>query len=358
MFYKQKTTIAPIIAVIIIIVILVVSVSVIIYVNPSTTTTCTTANPMQGVPICSTTTTTGSTSQSTTTTTTSSNPLSDMPTFVSSSTSPDQGYYFTGMSIAIKYVSGAGHKVYNYLFINTGKTFTLPSYDTSKTISFQNQLGQTNNIYWQAFSTCRGGCSSNHIQDYGTVGGDIRIDSTDGTPVVDQYVDTTFTGQLGSCNFAYVQCSDPHNSPDSTCASPSGSQASSLYAVDSGGEEREAIYVIITSGPLSETQSSISYLITGGRILFLNTGETAFDILIQSGSSSPVSNQNFCWSTNSPMSFSVPKIDWAIRSPPSGMVVPGNFAEFPVSTSCCIMNNNGGTPALLLEEIFNVASPI
>jgi len=267
-----------------------------------------------------------------------------MPTYVSTSSNPDTAYYFSGMSLALKYVPNAGHKMYWYAALNTAQTFTIPTY--TRTFTFMNGAGQTNNLYWQAWSNNAGTLTT--YRDEGNVGSDIGFGS-DGNPTINEYIDPTYTGKTGFCNPAY--CSPPHDSPLYTCQTNNG-----LNSINPGGEERQSIYVVFTSGVITSSKTFKSYALSGARLLWLADGQIALDVFIIPTTLMSTSNSNTCWAQNSPMYFSTQEIDWAVHASPSGMTISSNYQTFPltsVGNNFCFMDNKGGTPALRFGEYVN-----
>ena len=208
----------------------------------------------------------------------------DMPTYVASASNPTQAYQFTGLGLAQKFVPGAGHKIYTYFYINTAQTSQIPAGGIISELKF-NVAQTTNNIYWFA--------TNGQGKDFGTVGADIQISPDDGNPTLDQYVDVNFQGTLGN----------PHDSPLARCDGPTAGYPPSI---DSGGEQREAIYTVVVN-----PSGSTSYIITGGMIIFRSNGEADMVFLINPQQTSHVSFDNVCSVPN--LTFSSNEIDWAVR---------------------------------------------
>ncbi len=251
----------------------------------------------------------------------------DMPTYVASASNPTQAYQFTGLGLAQKFVPGAGHKIYTYFYINTAQTSQIPAGGIISELKF-NVAQTTNNIYWFA--------TNGQGKDFGTVGADIQISPDDGNPTLDQYVDVNFQGTLGN----------PHDSPLARCDGPTAGYPPSI---DSGGEQREAIYTVVVN-----PSGSTSYIITGGMIIFRSNGEADMVFLINPQQTSHVSFDNVCSVPN--LTFSSNEIDWAVRAPTPFNTIPGNYQEYP--TTGGNLAENGGTAALTCFQFIDPIAPV
>jgi hypothetical protein len=245
-----------------------------------------------------------------------------MSTYVASASNPTVAYQFTALGLADKFVSGAGHKIYTYFYVNTAQTSQIPMSGVTGELKF-NVAQTTNNIYWYA--------SSGNGKTFGTVGADIQISPQDGTPTLNQYVDVNFQGTLGF----------PHDSNLASCDAATNGYAPSI---NSGGEQREAIYVVIVN-----PTGSASYIVTGGMILYRSDGTANIVFLINPQRTTHVSFNNVCSVPN--LKFSSNEIDWAVRSPTPSNTIPGHYQEY--TTIGGQLAENGGTTALTFYQFIN-----
>jgi hypothetical protein len=246
-----------------------------------------------------------------------------MPTYVADYRNPTVAFQLTAMGLSQRFISGAGHKVYAYIFVNTAQSSQIPMSGIVKQVNF-NIAQITNNIYW--FAQSMKGYS------YGTVGGDITISMTDGHPTLDQYVDVNSpaTGQ-------------PHDSPLANCLPASNGIPPSI---NSGGEERQSIYTV-----LSDKSEKIAYIVKGGILLYHTGGEVDIVFLIDPTKTTNMNIQSTC--TVPTITFSSSEIDWIVRAPPPTNTIPGNYQEYPTVGGS--MNEDGGTTALCLYQQITVA---
>jgi hypothetical protein len=242
-----------------------------------------------------------------------------MPTYVSSSSNPSLAFEFTGISLTQKYVSGTGHKVYTYWHVDTSVTSPIPMSGLVKQVAFTLST-TTNNVYWKG-ATANG-------QDVGTVGSDIVMSPIDGNPTFNQYIDMNYNGPLGQ----------PTDSALANCVPATQGYPAS---VNSGGEERHAVYLVFTDP--AETKA---YVITEGILLYYDNGVVAIDFLIEPSQTTGFSFTSDC--VASTLSFNSFEVDWAIMTPPPTNTIPGSYQIYP--TVGGLLSQASGTNALVLEQ--------
>jgi len=247
-----------------------------------------------------------------------SSATSDMPTYVADYRNPQVALQLTAMGLTQKYVSGTGHKIYTYFFVNPAQTSPIPMSGVTKQVSF-NVNKVTNNIYWFVDSA-KGAV-------YGTIGADILMSPTDGSPTLNQYVNVNSraTGL-------------PTNSPLAGCKPAANGIPPSI---NSGGEERSGIYLV-----LADKSENIAYVVKGGILLYHSSGEVDIVFLIDSIDTTHFSSTAAC--SVPTVTFSSPEIDWAVRAPPASNTIPGNYKLYPTIGGS--LGQSSGTNALCLYQ--------
>jgi len=245
-----------------------------------------------------------------------------MPTYVAMASNPALAYQFTGMALTQKYVPGDGHKVYTYWHVDTAQTSPIPMSNVVSELKFSLST-PTNNLYWFVMN--------NQGKDFGTVGADIQISPSDGTPTLDQFVDINYNGANGI----------PHDSSLAHCTTATNGYPPTI---DSGGEHRWAVYTVFT-----DPAQSYAYVVTGGVILFRSNGEADMVVLINAQQTTHFNFSSDC--TVPSLKFSSQEIDWAVRSPPPFATIPGNYQLYP--TTGGNLRLSGGTTALVCLQAIN-----
>ncbi len=222
-----------------------------------------------------------------------------IPTYAVNAQNHAQAYAITGANVYQNIVGGTNNKVYLLVHVDTSLTFPISTSGTVKTCS--DILGkQTDNIYWDAQDGTTGS------RDFATVGGDLVQDSSTGLMLFDQYVNT-------------------NSAPGQIVHSPSATQAPSCY-VDTSGQERNSVYMLFVGS--SNTQHS--YVITGTSIAQISNGgseSTVFYVYLSStqiGTGTSPGKTNAC---SMSLSKSIPDFEWAVRAPPPGAPVSGNYED-------------------------------
>ena len=243
----------------------------------------------------------------------------DIPTYVLDYRTNTTCYPFTTLNIEQHLVPGSagGHKNYGHFGVDVTHPITINL--GTKNAATGNVLN-TNNIYWNVT-----GMSGS--PRYASVGGDVRIGS-DGHVEFDQ-----FTG---------LQRANPSLSPRARCVSQPGSTPSCF--VDSGGEQRNSVYMIVTNPSRSQ-----GYSVTGGILFTPPNGVLSVGFTINPASRMDPANRYQCQCPA--LAFpATQEIDWAVMSPPPNNTTPGNYRAYAT-----VGGNfqRAGTNALVFNQFIN-----
>lgn len=248
-----------------------------------------------------------------------------IPTYAVNAQNHAQAYAITGANIYQNVVDRTNDKVYLLVHVHTATTFAINTSGTTASCS-DSLRKQTDNIYWDAQDGTTGS------RDFATVGGDLVTDSSTGLMLFDQYIN--------------VNSAPGGNAPNA----PSASSVPSCY-VDTSGQERNSVYMLF----VDDQDIQHSYVITGTSIAQISVGgveSTDFYVYLSSttiGTGTSPGKTNACSMT---LSKGNPDFEWAVRAPPPGAPVSGNYEIYGTLGANCPPNNEG-TNAGIIEQFTN-----
>jgi hypothetical protein len=243
-------------------------------------------------------------------------------TYAVSAQNHQRAWAITGADVYQNVVTGS-NKVYLLVHVRPSTTFTINTSGTTKTCAI-NLSKQTDNIYWDALSGTTGS------RDYATVGGDLIPDSSTGLMLFDQYIN------VNSAPGGRAVTSQTTSSPGPSCY------------VDTSGQERNSVYMLF----VDDSNIQHSYVISGTAISEISVGgvdSTAFYVYLSSntiGTGTSPGKTNAC---SMSLSTGIPDFEWAVRAPPAGAPVSGNYGIYGTLGGNCPPNNEG-TNAGIIEQ--------
>lgn len=248
-----------------------------------------------------------------------------IPTYAVNAQDHSQAYAITGANVYQNVVDRTNDKVYLLVHVHTATTFQISTTGTTATCSNSTKK-QTDNIYWDAQDGTTG------ARDFATVGGDLVTDTSTGLMLFDQYIN--------------VNSAPGGNRADV----PTSSSVPSCY-VDTSGQERNSVYMLF----VDDQDIQHSYVITGTSIAQISVGgveSTVFYVYLSSttiGTGTSPGKTNACSMT---LSKGIPDFEWAVRSPPPGAPVSGNYEIYGTLGADCPPNTDG-TNAGIIEQFTN-----
>ncbi|MGH2637962.1 MAG: hypothetical protein ACRDF4_01535 [Rhabdochlamydiaceae bacterium] len=218
-----------------------------------------------------------------------------MYTLAVSSTDHSKAYAITGADIT-RNVVGTSNKIYLLIHVHPASTFAVSSSGTTASCSM-NYAKATNNIYWDASSLSTG-------RTFGTVGGDVSVDTSSGLLLVNQYVDKNhYPGQTVS-------------------SGPSSSTGPASCFIDTLGQERNSIYMLFV-----DDSTGRSYVIAGSSVVEKSSGGVTSTFYYVYLTSTPMNINRSGLNAHCTTILSQPtsEFEWVVRAPPPNNSIPGNY---------------------------------